>query len=100
MEEIRKEEVVGMAKNITVKLGENFFKVSVWMQKAFSPKDPPEKVFEEVERIIDKKLEEALSKFQIEGFELPSEEKVQKVKEKNNNKQKIEKIEEIDIDVW
>jgi len=59
--EIKSGNIIGMAKSLTLKKGEDFYKVSIWVQKEVNEKDV-EKVLKEIEEVIDRKLEESLNK--------------------------------------
>lgn len=64
---IESEEVVGMSKTLTVKLGDDYLKVNVWMQKSLI-KNKEKEILNEIEKVIDEKIEEAISKFKSYSF--------------------------------
>lgn len=55
--------LVGLSKSLTIKFGEDFLKVNVWIQKEISEKEKEEKVLEKLEKIIDEQLEKSIEKF-------------------------------------
>jgi hypothetical protein len=78
-------DVVGLAKSITIKKGEDFYKLTIWIQREGIPVNETKDVLDEIEKIIDLKMNETI-KGDI-GV-------VEKVEKKEITSQKM------DVDVW
>lgn len=61
-------DIVGISKSLTIKLGEGFIKVNVWIQKSLNGKKE-KVVLDEIEKVIDEKLEEAINKYQSKSVD-------------------------------
>jgi hypothetical protein len=78
-------DVVGLAKSITIKKGEDFYKLTIWIQREGIPVNETKNVLDEIEEIIDLKMNETIKR--DIGV-------VEKVEKKEITSQKM------DVDVW